>query len=110
MPEYLSPGVYIEERLGLQTIAGVSTSTTGMVGVTQKGPTEGKPVFGDSLARVREVFGGFLPAPALDQQGRWLLDDREGGAWWLLPLAVKGLFDTRGPRAHIRPVGSAQAT
>src|SRR2546430_2101293 len=110
MPEYLSPGVYIEERLGLQTIAGVSTSTTGMVGVTQKGPTEGKPVFVDSLARFREVFGGFLPAPELDQQVRWLLDDREGGAWWLLPLAVKGFFDNGGRRLYIKRVVSAQAT
>ena len=41
MAEYLSPGVYIEEvETGPKPIEGVSTSTTGFVGVTVRGPTE----------------------------------------------------------------------
>ena len=37
MPEYLSPGVYIEEQdTGPEPIEGVSTSVTGFVGVTQR--------------------------------------------------------------------------
>jgi phage tail sheath protein FI len=43
MPEYLHPGVYIEEQPAPQSIEGVSTSTAGFVGVTQKGPTSGLP-------------------------------------------------------------------
>ncbi len=45
MPEYLSPGVYVEEvDSGPQPIEGVSTSTTGFVGMTMRGPTSGPPV------------------------------------------------------------------
>ena len=43
MPEYLAPGVYIEEISGSQPIAGVSTSTTGFVGMTVRGPSSGHP-------------------------------------------------------------------
>ena len=40
MPEYLAPGVYTEEvSTGPVPIAGVSTSTTGFVGPTPRGPT-----------------------------------------------------------------------
>ena len=41
MPEYLAPGVYVEEvDTGSKPIEGVSTSTAGMVGVTERGPVE----------------------------------------------------------------------
>ena len=44
MPEYLSPGVYIEELPPqLRAIEGVSTSTAGFVGVTQRGPAPAFP-------------------------------------------------------------------
>lgn len=44
MPEYLSPGVYIEEQdTGPEPIEGVSTSVTGFVGVTQRGPLDTLP-------------------------------------------------------------------
>ena len=40
MPEYLSPGVYIEESgIGVKPIEGVSTSTAGFLGETERGPT-----------------------------------------------------------------------
>jgi hypothetical protein len=38
MPEYLSPGVYVEETsFRAKSIEGVSTSTTAFVGPTRKG-------------------------------------------------------------------------
>ncbi|MUV56386.1 hypothetical protein [Halogeometricum sp. CBA1124] len=41
MPEYLSPGVYIEEiETGAMPIEGVGTSTAGFVGPTERGPVE----------------------------------------------------------------------
>ena len=41
MPEYLAPGVYIEETsFRAKTIEGVSTSTAGFVGLTERGPTQ----------------------------------------------------------------------
>jgi phage tail sheath protein FI len=46
MPEYLSPGVYVEETsFRAKSIEGVSTSTTAFVGPTRKGPiaAEGNP-------------------------------------------------------------------
>ena len=42
MPEYLAPGVYVEEvSFRSKEIEGVSTSTAGFVGATAVGPTEG---------------------------------------------------------------------
>ena len=39
MPEYLSPGVYVEEvPSGPRPIEGVGTSTTGIVALTERGP------------------------------------------------------------------------
>jgi phage tail sheath protein FI len=39
MPQYLSPGVYVEEVPGTPPIVGVGTSTTGFIGVVDLGPT-----------------------------------------------------------------------
>ena len=39
MPEYLAPGVYVEETsFRAKSIEGVGTSTTAFVGPTRKGP------------------------------------------------------------------------
>ena len=110
MPEYLHPGVYIEEILGPQPIQGVSTSTTGMVGVTQRGRTEGKPVLVTSFADFRQQFGGYLEEPDDAERSRWALNDQEGGHWWRFPLAVKGFFDNGGLRLYVKRVVSSQAT
>jgi hypothetical protein len=110
MPEYLSPGVYIEEMPGPQPIQGVSTSTTGMVGVTQKGPTTGKPVLVTSFAEFRAQFGGFMTEPDDAERLSWELDDQEGGFWWRFPLAVRGFFDNGGRRLFVKRVVSSQAT
>jgi uncharacterized protein len=38
MPEYLSPGIYIEEiEIGAKPIEGVNTSTAGFIGLTERG-------------------------------------------------------------------------
>src|SRR5829696_625722 len=110
MPEYLSPGVYIEEIPGPQPIQGVSTSTTGMVGVTLKGPTEGKPQLVTSFAEFNQTFGGFIDEPKEPAERlRWELNDREGGYWWRFPLAVKGFFDNGGRRLFVKRVVSREA-
>lgn len=60
MPEYLSPGVYVEEvSTGSKPIECVSTSTSGMVGVTERGP-ENVPVLVTSQGEFRRIFGGEL--------------------------------------------------
>ena len=41
MPEYLAPGVYVEEvSSGYKPIEGVSTSTAGFIGAAERGPLE----------------------------------------------------------------------
>ena len=59
MPEYLSPGVYIEEiELGAKPIEGVSTSTAGFLGPTERGPEAPQLVV--SFTQLTQVYGGFL--------------------------------------------------
>src|SRR5262249_55321228 len=62
MPEYLAPGVYVEEiDTGAKPIEGVSTSTAGFVGVTERGPVDGPPLLVTSFADFQRIFGGYLP-------------------------------------------------
>jgi Bacteriophage tail sheath protein len=110
MPEYLSPGVYVEEiDAGPKPIEGVSTSTAGAVGVTAFGPTSGKPELVTSFAEFMRTFGGFLPEPPSGIVNRWALDPTEGGRWWYFPLAVKGFFDNGGQRLFVKRVFSRTA-
>src|SRR5262249_39922865 len=98
-------------------IEGVSTSTTGVVGVTERGPSGGtapgdttnreKPVLVTSFADFTRIFGGFLPEPPANIVNRWALDTAEGGRWWLFPLSVKGFFDNGGQRLYVRRVFAA---
>lgn len=107
MPEYLSPGVYVEEvDAGPKPIEGVSTSTAGAVGVTLFGPTAGKPELVTSFAEFVRKFGGFLPLPDSAQVNAWTGGD-DGGRWWQFPLAVKGFFDNGGQRLYVKRVYSA---
>jgi uncharacterized protein len=93
MPEYLSPGVYVEEvNTGSKPIEGVSTSTAGMVGVTERGP-ENIPVLMTSYGEYRRVFGGELRlADYTDGSGR---------VHAYLPHAVQGFFQNDGRRDYV---------
>jgi phage tail sheath protein FI len=112
MAEYLSPGVYVEEvDAGPKPIEGVSTSTTGAVGVTMRGPTSGKPILVTSFADFRRAFGGFIPEPDdASLVNKWVLDPNEGGQWWQFPLSVKGFFDNGGQRLYVKRVFSSTST
>ncbi|MEU3449870.1 phage tail sheath C-terminal domain-containing protein [Streptomyces thermolilacinus] len=110
MAEYLSPGVYVEEiDAGPRPIAGVSTSTAGMVGVTARGPYTGKPKLVTNFLEFQNLFGGFLPEPDAHVRDAWADDHAEGGRWWLFPLAVKGFFDNGGRRLYVKRVASGGA-
>jgi phage tail sheath protein FI len=90
MPEYLSPGVYIEEQnTGPEPIEGVSTSTTGFVGMTVRGPISGPPQLVTSFSEFTRLYGSFLPDTPLFHDYRYL------------PYAVRGFFDNLGQRAYI---------
>ncbi len=111
MPEYLSPGVYVEEiDAGPKPIEGVSTSTTGAVGVTTRGPSSGKPKLVTSFADFTRTFGGFMKEPDSATVNKWAGNDTEGGRWWHFPMAVKGFFDNGGKRLYVKRVFSAAAT
>ena len=58
MPEYLSPGVYVEETsFRAKSIEGVSTSTAGFVGQCRYGPIEGEPTLITSPDEFERYFG-----------------------------------------------------
>lgn len=91
MPEYLSPGVYIEEiELGARPIEGVSTSTAGFLGETLHGPLEPRLVTG--FEQFRRIYGGHMEA------------DKS-----LLPFAVEGFFQNGGQRCVIARIASRTA-
>jgi phage tail sheath protein FI len=59
MPEYLSPGVYVEEiEIGAKPIEGVSTSTVGFVGMAEKGEDD-KPALITNWGQFTEKFGRY---------------------------------------------------
>lgn len=58
MPEYLAPGVYVEEvSFRQKTIEGVSTSTAGFVGPARFGPIFGEPELLTSFNDFERIFG-----------------------------------------------------
>jgi len=94
MPEYLAPGVYVEEiDTGNKPIEGVSTSTAGMLGVTERGPVV--PVLVTSYGEYTRWFGGRLNK-----------EDFSSGsdAHCYLPHAAEGFFLNGGKRAYITRV------
>jgi phage tail sheath protein FI len=103
MPEYLAPGVYVEEvDTGPKPIEGVSTSTTGAVGVTERGPID-VPILVTSTGEFQRWFGGRLrdddypPIPGLKYMPT------------TLPHAVEGFFTNGGKRLFVVRVVSESA-
>jgi uncharacterized protein len=92
MPEYLTPGVYIEEiERGPRPIEGVPTSTSAFLGETERGPI--RPQMVTSYSEYNRWFGGvFSP-------GRFM------------PYAASGFFENGGKRLFVcRIVGDAATT
>ena len=95
MPEYLAPGVYIEEiEIGAKPIEGVSTSNAGFLGYAERGPLD-KPTLVTNFAEFERHFGGFLPA---------VKDSTDLSKIRWLAYAVKGFFENGGKRAYITRV------
>jgi phage tail sheath protein FI len=90
MPEYLTPGVYIEEiERGPRPIEGVPTSTAAFLGEAERGTV--RPRLVTSQKEYRRVFGAGLDA------GRWMFQ------------AVSGFFENGGKRLYVCRVVGANA-
>ncbi len=95
MPEYLSPGIYIEEvPSGPVPIQGVSTGTAGFVGRCERGPLQ--PTLVMSWLEFQQRFGGLPRGDEIDKLG-------------YLPHAVQGFFQNGGQRAYIARVLDADS-
>ncbi|MCY1022093.1 phage tail sheath family protein [Pyxidicoccus sp. MSG2] len=58
MPEYLAPGVFIEETsFRAKSIEGVSTTTTGFIGPTRYGPVDLEPELITSVVEFERIYG-----------------------------------------------------
>lgn len=92
MPEYLHPGVYIEEiERGPRPIEGVPTSTAAFLGETERGPL--RPRLVTSYTEYKRWFGGTF------RDGRYM------------PHAASGFFDNGGKRLYVcRIVGNDAST
>lgn len=81
MPEYLTPGVYVEEfEIGAKPIEGVSTSTAGFLGPTERGPST--PQLITNWLQFQRVYGSYID-----------------GSY--LAYAAEGFFANGGQRCYI---------
>jgi uncharacterized protein len=99
MPEYLAPGVYVEEiSTGPKPIEGVSTSVAGFLGPTERGPEDIRYI--TSWLAYQRWYGGHLGV------------DGDRGSF--LSYAVQGFFDNGGQRCFVgrivAGVGATRAT
>ncbi|GAA2686719.1 MULTISPECIES: phage tail sheath family protein [Actinosynnema] len=86
MPQYLSPGVYVEEvQSGARPIEGVGTAVAAFVGFAERGPFH-RPTLVANWNQFVQLFGGFT-------------EDA------YLPHAVYGYFSNGGGSAYVVRVG-----
>lgn len=96
MPEYLVPGVYVEETsFHSKSIEGVNTDTTAFVGPTRRGPKGGTPRVLTSLGDFERIYGG--------------LNDLHYSPNYLAH-AVRVYFDNGGKRLYVSRVVGTDAT
>lgn len=89
MPEYLYPGVYVEEiDTGNKPIEGVSTSTAGFLGIAERGPIV--PTLLTSFGDYQRAFGSYVKDP--------------DGTDHYLAYAIEGFFQNGGKRCFVQRV------
>ena len=99
MPEYLTPGVYVEETsFRAKSIEGVGTSTTGFAGPTRKGPVGDTPELITSFGDFERVYGGF---DDLSLSGFGAGDIHNTN---YVAHAVRNFFDNGGSRLYVARV------
>lgn len=101
MPEYLAPGVYVEETsFRAKSIEGVGTSTTGFAGLALKGPV-GTASFITSFGDFERIYGGFynLSLTGLDTTELSIAKDVN-----YLAHSVQAFFNNGGSRLYVSRV------
>lgn len=92
MPEYLAPGVFVEEvSFRAKSIEGVATTTTGFVGACRYGPIDLEPDIITSLVEFERIHGG---------KGQLDFSDT-GRADNYLWNAVRAFFEEGGKRCYV---------
>ena len=108
MPEYLHPGVYIEElTTGNKPIEGVSTSTVGFLGIAERGPSgPGSATLITSYTDYARAFGG----PVL-KQPVWVANGgsgyTNGGGNGTFPATIVGGTSTQPATVTVTLTGGA---
>jgi Bacteriophage tail sheath protein len=102
MPEYLAPGVYVEEvSYRAKSIEGVSTSVCGFVGPTRYGPHEGEPELITSSADFDRIYGDLEGLKF--QLGDTTTDATEDQINYMAH-AVRAFFDNGGSKLYVTRV------
>ncbi|HVG34284.1 MAG TPA: phage tail sheath subtilisin-like domain-containing protein [Pyrinomonadaceae bacterium] len=97
MPEYLAPGVYVEEvSFRAKSIEGVSTSVAGFVGPTRYGPIGGEPELLTSFADFERIYGGIDPLIFKDES-----DDDSVESQNYMAHAVRAFYDNGGTKLYV---------
>jgi len=92
MPEYLAPGVFVEEvSFRAKSIEGVSTTTTGFVGATRYGPIDIEPEIITSLVEFERAYGGKAKLDFADA------GEIDNYMW----NAVRAFFEEGGKRLYV---------
>src|SRR5277367_3169594 len=100
MPEYLTPGVYVEEvSFRAPSIEGVGTSTAGFAGVTLTGPTNTTPELLTSFGDYQNIYGGYDGFTLNNNK-----DTTDPTNVNYLSLAVKAFFDNGGSQLYVSRV------
>src|SRR5918998_1422093 len=95
MPEYLAPGVYVEEvSFRSKSIEGVSTTTTGFVGAARYGPVNIEPDIITSLVEFERTYGD---RRQLEFSGGLVTDN-------FLWHAARAFFEEGGKRLYVARV------
>ncbi|MBT9491874.1 MAG: phage tail sheath subtilisin-like domain-containing protein [Paucibacter sp.] len=95
MPEYLAPGVFVEETsFRSKSIEGVSTTTTGFIGAARTGPVHLPPDIITSLGEFEEIYG----------DGKELVFDTDSPLVNHLWQGVRAFFSNGGKRLYISRV------
>ncbi len=99
MPQYLTPGVYIEETsFRSKPIEGVATSVAAIVGTAKFGPVRGSAQLLTSYAEYEKIYGSAAPLSLVDDQGLAYSELNHSA------LAARAFFENGGKQLYMSRV------